>query len=271
MSGESKMDFVLAPFFGVLIGLALGLLGGGGSILTVPILVYFLGQDAQAAVATSLAIVGANAIIGTVMHGRAGHVDVRQALIFGGAGMLGAYLSATLAKYLNISDELLLVLFALLMLIVGGLMLRPVKVSPEDEEEPCEGCQGFARLWRTLATGLGVGVLTGFLGVGGGFLIVPALVLVLGMPMADAVGTSLLIIVLNAVAGLAGYFPLEGLDLTLTGIFIVAGIGGLALGTHWSKIWPTKRLRSTFAGMVVALALVLLVINVPPLLSGVHV
>jgi hypothetical protein len=102
-------------------------------------------------------------------------------------------------------------------------------------------------------------------------LIVPALVLVLGMPMADAVGSSLLIIVLNAVAGLAGYFPLAGLDWQVTGIFIAAGILGLGLGTHWSKVWPTQRLRGAFAGMVVALALVLLVVNVPLLLNSVHV
>jgi hypothetical protein len=264
------MDMLLAPFFGVIIGLALGLLGGGGSILTVPILVYFLGQDAQAAVVTSLAIVGTNAVVGTSMHWRAGHVRVREALTFGGAGMVGAYLSASLANYLNISDELLMVFFALLMLVVGGLMLRPVKVG-DDADVPCAGCTGMERIWRTLATGFGVGILTGFLGVGGGFLIVPALVLVLGMPMADAVGSSLLIIVLNAVAGLAGYFPLAGLDWQVTGIFIVAGMLGLALGTHWSKVWPTQRLRGAFAGMVVALALVLLVVNVPLLLNGMHV
>jgi hypothetical protein len=183
--------------------------------------------------------------------------------------MLGAYLSASLANFLNIGDELLLVLFALLMLVVGVLMLRPPKVLQEDT--PCEGCQGFDRVWRTLATGLGVGVLTGFLGVGGGFLIVPALVLVLGMPMADAVGSSLLIIVMNSIAGLAGYLPLSELDWALTITFILAGIIGLGLGTHWSKIWPTQTLRQTFAGMVVGLAVILLVLNVPPLLTGVHV
>jgi hypothetical protein len=89
--------------------------------------------------------------------------------------------------------------------------------------------------------------------------------------MADAVGSSLLIIVLNSIAGLAGYLPLEGLDWQLTLIFIVAGIGGLWIGTYWSKVWPTQRLRSAFAGMVVGLALILLVLNVPPLLNGMHV
>ncbi len=259
------MTLLLAALFGVLIGLALGLLGGGGSILTVPILIYFLGQDAQAAVVTSLAIVGTNAVIGTAMHWRAGHVQLRQALTFGAAGMAGAYLSATLASHLNISDALLLVLFALLMLVVGGLMLRPARAA---NDPPCAGCSGLQRLWRTLIAGLGVGVLTGFLGVGGGFLIVPALVLVLGIPMADAVGSSLLIIVLNSLAGLAGYYPMEGLNWPLTIAFILAGMLGLSLGTHWSHIWPTQRLRRAFAGMVVGLAVILLALNIPSLLAG---
>lgn len=253
---------LLEAVFGAAIGLALGLLGGGGSILTVPILIYILGQDTHAAIATSLAIVGTNAIIGTGMHWRAGHVRVREALIFGAIGMVGAYLSAGLGQLL--SDALLLVLFAVLMLIVGALMLRPVKVATSHTSPR----QGFDRWWRIVAAGLGVGVLTGFLGVGGGFLIVPALVLVLGMPMADAVGSSLLVIALNSVAGLAGKLPLAGLDWQLTLIFVVAGIIGLLLGTHWSNIWPAQRLRGTFAGMVLVLAVVLLVLNVPLLLAG---
>lgn len=257
------MQLVIAVFFGVIIGLALGLLGGGGSILMVPILVYFLGQDAQAAVVTSLVIVGTNALIGTMMHWRSGHVRLQQALTFGSVGMAGAYLSAAIARILNMSDALLLVLFALMMLIVGILMLRPVKVDAA--EAPPR--KGFDLLWRTLITGFGVGILTGFLGVGGGFLIVPALALVLGMPMADAVGSSLLIICMNSVAGLAGYYPLSNLNWSLTVAFVAAGILGLALGSHWAGIWPTKRLRGTFAGMVVALAVVLLVLNVPPLIG----
>jgi hypothetical protein len=247
----------LAPFLGIGVGLALGLLGGGGSILMVPILVYILGQDAQAAVVTSLVIVGTNALIGTGMHWRAGHIQLRKALSFGGASMVGAYLSATLAKALDLPDALVLALFGLLMLVVGGLMLRPPRVEPSDTSRPP------GPLWHTLLTGFSVGILTGFLGVGGGFVIVPALVLVLGMPMADAVGTSLLVIVMSATAGLAGYFPLVGLDWQITGIFVVSGLAGLALGTYWSKIWPAQRLRRAFATMVVGLALVLLVQNVP--------
>lgn len=257
------MNFILVPLFGVIIGLALGLLGGGGSILTVPILVYVLGQDAQAAVVTSLAIVGTNALVGTGMHWRAGHVRLQQALTFGGASMIGAYLAASTARLLNLSDALMLSLFGLLMLVVGVLMLRPIKVADCDKGS----CAG--PLWRTLATGLGVGILTGFLGVGGGFLIVPALVLVLGMSMVDAVGSSLLIIVMSSIAGLAGYFPLDSLDWPVTLGFIASGMLGLGLGTYWSNIWPTQRLRGAFATMVVGLSVVLLTINVPLLFIGV--
>lgn len=258
------MDLLLALVFGIIIGLALGLLGGGGSILTVPILVTILGQDAQVAVVTSLVIVGTNAVIGTAMHWQAGHIKLRQALTFGAASMLSAFFAARLAKFLDMSNELVMVLFALLMLVVGILMLRPVKVDDTEKVER----QGFDLLWRTALTGLGVGVLTGFLGVGGGFLIVPALVLVLGMDMADAVGSSLLIIVLTSISAVAGYMPFPGLDWALTGVFIVAGILGLALGTHWSKIWPTRRLRGAFAGMVVGLAVILLATNIPALING---
>jgi uncharacterized protein len=252
-------SLLLAPIFGALIGLSLGLMGGGGSILTVPILIYILGQDAQTAVATSLAIVGANAVIGTLMHARAGHVQIRQALVFGGVGMLGAYMAAGLAQL--VSEAVLMVAFALLMLTIGGMMVRPLPLRnpAEQPENPAW------RLIKTILAGGGVGILTGFLGVGGGFLVVPALVLVLGMSMADAVGTSLLVIALNSAAGLAGHLQGGALDWTLIAIFVVTGIAGLSAGTKLSAIWSAQRLRRTFAGMVVTLAVVLLWINVPAL------
>ncbi len=254
--------FIPALCFGAMIGLSLGLLGGGGSILTVPILIYALGQDARAAVATSLAIVGANAVVGTMLHWRAGHVQVRQALVFGAAGMAGAYLSAGFSH--QVSDELLLVLFAVLMLVIGGLMVRPLTVAHRPTPAPDQPL--WQRLGRILIVGAGVGALTGFLGVGGGFLIVPALVLVLGMDMADAVGSSLLVIGLNSVAGLAGHLQAGNLNWGLVGLFTVAGVLGLLMGTRWSHHWPAQRLRRAFAGLVLSLALVLLMLNLPVLL-----
>ena len=154
---------VLAPILGSLIGLALGLLGGGGSILTVPVLVYLLRLDAHIAVATSLVIVGMNALVGAGFHWRQRHVKLKQALLFGAYGIPAAYIGARLSGF--VSGPVLLVLFAILMLVVAVLMLRGgVKAAGHD---------GAASWWRVLLGGVGVGFLTGFLGVGGGFLIVP--------------------------------------------------------------------------------------------------
>ncbi len=185
------LDLVL----GFAIGLSLGLLGGGGSILTVPALVYLVGQSPQAAVTTSLAIVGGNSLIGAAFHGGQGTLNWKVAAIFGGAGMITAYMAAGLSKHF--SSAALLVAFAVLMLVVAVLMLL---------RRGREGEAGQARpWWVTLLAGAGVGLLTGILGVGGGFLIVPALVMLVGLPMYQAVGTSLIIIAANSAAGLLGH------------------------------------------------------------------
>jgi uncharacterized membrane protein YfcA len=176
------IDLVLG--FGI--GLSLGLLGGRGSILTVPALVYLVGQSPQAAVTTSLAIVGANSALGASFHHAQGTLDWKVAAVFGGAGMVMAYLAAGLSKLF--SPAALLVAFALLMLAIGALMIR--------RRERASTWQG-QMTWNwplTLAGGAGVGLLTGILGVGGGFLIVPALVMLVGLPMNQAVGTSLVIV-----------------------------------------------------------------------------
>jgi uncharacterized protein len=264
MEYATMTTLALSLFFGLLIGLALGLLGGGGSILTVPVLIYVLGQSTQAAVATSLAIVGTNAVVGTAMHWRAGHVRAPQALAFGAAGVLAAYWAAGLSKL--VSDSLLLVLFALLMLLVGGLMIHPLPIGAGTNKG--QALKLLRQILKTIAAGSLVGVLTGFLGVGGGFLVVPALVLVLGLPMADAVGSSLLVIALNAGAGLLGHLHGGSFDWTLVGVFVLAGVAGLALGTRWSLRWPQQRLRRAFATLVLSLAVALLAINLPPLLTS---
>ena len=173
--------FLLALALSTLIGLSLGLLGGGGSILAVPVLVYVAGVDVHTAIGASLGLVGATALVGGLVHARAKRVDLRTAVLFGGAGMAGAPLGAQFTH--AVAPRVLMLLFAALMLTVGGLMLRgrvgsrPVAVRPHPLAAP--------------AAGFGVGLLTGFLGVGGGFLIVPALTLLAGLPMHTAVGTSL--------------------------------------------------------------------------------
>lgn len=249
---------VLAPLLGAVIGLALGMLGGGGSILTVPALVYLLGQDAHTAVGTSLVIVGSNALAGAWLHHRAGHVQIRQALLFAGAGLGAAYGGARLSLFL--SSALLLVLFGGLMLVVAGLMLR--------QASPAAGLKSPTATWpRILLGGIGVGFLTGFLGVGGGFVIVPALVVLLGMDMRDAIGSSLVVIALNSLAGLLGHLNDGGLNWPLIGLMIVGGVAGILGGTWAARHLPTTLLRRAFAVFVVGLGTILLVINLPAVLA----
>ncbi len=257
------LDLIL----GFVIGLSLGLLGGGGSILTVPALVYLVGQSPQAAVTTSLAIVGANSAVGAVFHQQAGKTgrktfNWKVALIFGGAGMVVSYLAAGLSKHL--SPALLMVLFALLMLIIGTMMLLQRRKDPSEGEQAIVHEQH--NLWLTLASGAGVGLLTGILGVGGGFLIVPALVMLVGLPMYQAVGTSLAIIAANSFAGLMGHIGGQ-FDLWVTVFFVAAGIIGTFAGSKLAHRLPANRLRQLFAIFVIVLAIFLMIDNVPKLLA----
>jgi len=244
---------------GFTIGLTLGLLGGGGSILTVPALVYLAGLSPAAAVTTSLAIVGTNSLIGATIHGRQGRLNGRVALVFGGAGMVVAYLAAGLSRLFTPSA--LLVAFATLMAVIGGLMIsgrtRSAKADPDRPPN-----------WPiTLAAGAGVGLLTGILGVGGGFLIVPALVMLVGLPMQEAVGTSLLVIAANSLAGLLGHVGGEMPDLMLLIVFGAAGVFGIGGGTWLAQRVPAARLQQGFAVFVLGIAAFLLFDNLPKLLA----
>jgi len=247
----SGLNLVLAPLFGVLIGLALGMLGGGGSILTVPVLVYVLGQSPHSALATSLIIVGSNALIGTWMHARSGHVKWKQALLFGALGIPAAYLGAHLSQ--RLPDTLLMICFALLMLVIAASMLRGGPKVNTDQQRVV--------WWKVALGGAGVGFLTGFLGVGGGFLIVPALVLLLGMRMQDAVGSSLVVIAINSLAGLLGHLSDGQQPWPLIGVFVASGIFGLLMGSQISQRISPKQLRTSFASFVFVLGCVLLVAN----------
>lgn len=249
---------LLAVILGGLIGLSLGMLGGGGSILTVPALVYVLGQDPHAAVSASLVIVGLNALTGAWFHRRAGHVRLKAAALFGGVGLAAAFVGARLSKLLP--SALLLVLFALLMLVVAGLMLRGGGPRHTDAE-------AAPVWWKVLLGGLGVGFLTGFLGVGGGFLIVPALVLLLRMDMRDAVGSSLVVIALNSAAGVLGHLGESGVSWLIIGLLLAGGLPGLLLGSRLAHRVPVARLRQGFAVLVILLGGALLVANLPKLVA----
>ncbi|MCL4249048.1 MAG: sulfite exporter TauE/SafE family protein [Anaerolineae bacterium] len=242
---------------GFVIGIVLGLLGGGGSILTVPALVYVVNLPPQTAVTASLVIVGANSAIGALFHRAQGTLNVRVALVFGGSGMMAAYLSAGLSKAL--SPTALMVAFGLLMLVVGAIML--LRKTPEQGQELSRG------LPAVIAGGIGVGVLTGFLGVGGGFLIVPALVMLVGLPIRQAVGTSLIVIAMNSLAGFLGHLNGLSLDVLVVGVFAAAGIAGTFAGARLGQRVKPEQLRALFAVFVIGLALVLLADNVSKLLT----
>lgn len=229
----------------VAMGVVLGLLGGGGSILTLPILLYAAHVPPKQAIATSLVVVGTTSLVGALQHARLGHVRWRTGLLFGGAGMIGAYLGGRLADY--IPANVLLMSFAAVMLVAGVTMLRPRKTASDEKTRPF-------RAGPVILEGLVVGAVTGLVGAGGGFLVVPALVVFGGMPMHAAIGTSLMIIALKSFAGAAGHLSHVAIDLELTAIVtaaaVIGGIGGTALS---ARVDPA-RLRQVFALLVLAMA-----------------
>jgi hypothetical protein len=244
------LQVVIDIFLGFGIGLALGLLGGGGSILTVPALVYVVGQTPQMAVTASLMIVGANSALGAFAHRSQGSLNWKVALVFGGVGMTTAYLAAGWSK--AIPSLWLMIAFAALMLVVGLFMIF-FKASTLHQE---------GRGWPvTVASGAGVGLMTGFLGVGGGFLIVPALVMLVGLPIRQAVGTSLVVIAMNSMAGLLGHLGGPPLDFQTIAIFVTAGFTGALVGARMTRYVHPENLRRMFALFVIILAIVLLVDN----------
>ena len=249
-------QFALDLTLGFGIGLSLGLMGGGGSLLTVPALVYLVGQTPQVAVTTSLAIVGANSLMGASFHRARGTLSWKVALSFGGAGMLVAYLAAGLSTMMP--EAWLLIAFALIMLLVGGLMLTRNSNASAEIYTP-------RPLPVVMASGAGVGLMTGILGIGGGFLIVPALVILVGLPMQMAVGTSLIIIAMNSLAGFLGHAGDGSFNMTLTLIFTLAGLVGTFAGARFSKRLPAENLQKVFALFVIALAFFLLYDNLLPL------
>ena len=247
---------MLAILLGTAIGLSLGLIGGGGSILTVPILVYLMGQDAHAATATSLAVVGATAAAGALSHWRAGRVRLGTAIPFGLAGIGGAFAGAWLNHL--VPSWLILCLFGLLMLVVALRMF----IAPRLARQPAQRSARDDRL-ALAGAGLSVGLMTGFFGVGGGFLIVPALVLVLGLNMRSAVGTSLVVIVINSVAGLAAHLRYGSLDLALVALFTLGGAAGATAGALFAGRVDERRLQRGFATFVAALGIWLIAGNLP--------
>lgn len=245
---------ILALPLGLLAGAMLGTLGAGGSVLTVPALVYLLGQPVREATTAALVIVSANAAVGAAENARRGTIDLRLAAGFGSASILGALAGS----YLNAlaRGELVLFLLALVMLGSAWSLWRG---GPERALAPRRGA--VARVALVASLGLGVGVLTGFFGVGGGFLIVPALVMLLGVPVRLAIGTSLLIITITALAGLAGHLVGGGVSWPVTIAFGGAGMVGAWFGSRRAGHLSEETLGRAFAAMLLVVALFLLVEN----------
>ena len=244
------MNLALGLILSAGIGLSLGLIGGGGSIITVPMLVYVLGVPPHRAIGMSLAVVGATALVSVFLHHRNRTVAWRTGVVFAAGGIVSSYLGSKFTRL--VPSAVLMLLFAGLMLVVATLMLtRPHRA--EGHHVPS--------VPRELAAGFGVGILTGFLGVGGGFLIVPALVMFGGLGMKAAVGTSLFVIAVNCAAGLLGHLSQGGFDLKLTTLVTAMAFGGAVLGSHLAHHVHHAALRRIFAWFVVAVALYLVARN----------
>jgi uncharacterized protein len=264
----------LALIFGAVVGVSLGLTGGGGSILAVPLLVYGLSVAPREAVGVSLAAVGATALAGAAHRVWRGDVELRTGLMFAVAGMLGAPAGTFIGR--RVSETLLLMLFAALMLLVAARMWRRASTNPEEAaalrapigkppiDEPGPACRrdpaGRLRMTSRCAVVLAVagvasGVLSGLFGVGGGFVVVPALVLFSGMGIHRAVATSLLVIALVSASGLASYLLAgQPLSASVTLLFVAGGVAGLALGTWFGRSLSPVKLQKAFAAVIVAVA-----------------
>lgn len=232
------------------IGVSLGLLGGGGSVLTVPVLHYALGLGVHDAIAGSLVVVAVTSSIAVIPHARSGRVQWRTGLVFGAASMASAFAGGRLGA--RIPGGVLLTAFALVMVAAGAAM---VLRSRSAQRLPVGGP---VRLPRVLAVGLGVGLVTGVLGAGGGFVIVPALTLLGGLAICDAVGTSLVVIAMNALAALAGGALPTHVDVpTVAAVTALAVLGSLA-GARLGRRVPAHQLQRGFGGFLLAVAAAIL-------------
>ncbi|CAA6603404.1 putative sulfite/sulfoacetate exporter of taurine metabolism [Rhodospirillaceae bacterium LM-1] len=250
----------LAILAGLATGLMLGLFGSGGSIITLPALLYLLDVPTKSAIAMSLGIVGVTAAISAVTHWRRGNVDMPVATVFGLFGVMGTYGGAKLGVITP--DLVQLMLFAAIMYAASWRMFKPGHVEPKTANLIRLDCQGtaslicfdYTRVGHVALHGIVVGVLTGMVGVGGGFLIVPALVLLSGLPMKQATGTSLVIVSAKSFAGFAGYLGAIEIDYDLMAIFTAIAIAGSFAGTAISKHLSAEKLKKGFAVFLVVVA-----------------
>jgi uncharacterized protein len=247
----------IAVVLGAVIGVLLGLLGGGGSILAVPALVYVLGFSVEQAIPTSLIVVGIASAVGALPKLRAHQVQWRLAGIFAAAGIPATFLGAAIGKHL--SQSILLIGFALVMVVAGIRMLQEKGNTGTACTVGDSGINWRRCAPRSIAAGFLVGLLTGLFGVGGGFLIIPALVLLLGVEMPIAIGTSLLIIVANSATGVVAHLGGACIDWSTTAAFVGSAILGSLIAGHFGTKLDTGRLQRWFAYLVFAVAAYVLI------------
>ena len=247
----SLVGFVLAA----MIGISLGMLGGGGSILTVPVFVYVLGHNPKQAIAMALPVVGATSLAGAITHWRAGNLRLRTALAFGVVAMAGSFLGARLSAL--VSGEVQLALLAIVILTAAVSMFRGSgRRGPLPTDQPPS-----ASLPILGAVAVAVGLLTGLVGIGGGFLIVPALVLLARVPMKEAVGTSLLVIAMNSLSGYLGYAGQTDVPWDVVAAFGGVAMCGIVLGSWLVRFVSTAALRRAFAIFLVVIGIFVLYQN----------
>ena len=240
----------------VAVGISLGLLGGGGSILTVPLLTYVAGFPPEEAIAASLLVVGVTSVTSMLAHARRGNVQWGTGLAFGAAGTAGAFAGGLIGGH--IPGTVLMIAFAVMMIATAGAMIRGRRASAAPTR------RDTARPWiRIVLYGMGVGLVTGLVGAGGGFLVVPVLALLAGLPMPVAVGTSLLVITMNSFAGLAGRLATVSLDWALVAAVTVAAVAGSLIGARLTTRMSEASLRRGFGYFVLIMAVVVLVQELP--------
>ena len=240
----------------VVVGVSLGLVGGGGSILMVPLLAYVGGLEPKHAITTSLLVVGVTSAVGAITHMRAGRVRWDVAVSFGAAAMAGAYGGGLLARF--IPGTVLLVAFAVIMIAAAVAMLRGRKNTTGSS------AAGPLRLVRMALLGVAVGAMSGLVGAGGGFLLVPALALLAGLPMTTAVGTSLVVIAMQSFAGLAAQLASEQIDWHMAAMITAAAVVGAVIGGRLTAIVDPDALRKLFGWFVLLMASVILAQETTP-------
>ncbi|WP_083775372.1 sulfite exporter TauE/SafE family protein [Gloeothece citriformis] len=253
------MIWVIGHIIAVCIGISLGLIGGGGSVLAVPTLVYVMGVPPKEAIPITLLAVGTVSLLGAIPHWKLGNVRPQTAATFGGSTMIGAYTGARLATLPFITGTVQMLIFGVTMLVAAILMIRKSHKSKTSEEfkteieyYPQPVCR-YCWLW-VMTEGIGVGMLTGLVGVGGGFAIVPALVLLAKVPIKQAIGTSLVIIFLNSMAGFYGYLGRVPLNWNLIISFTIAASIGIITGAYLVKFIQAKQLQKGFGYFLLFMA-----------------